>query len=500
MLRKKDSDTFKDYLQDNSGLHAGFAEEIVFPETELEAVAYFKEAAEKKTPVTISGAGTGIVGGRIPFGGTILSTDRLNKILDIRKNNDKPGGTAVIEPGVSIEQLCVCVAQCGLTYLPDPTEKNAFLGGTVATNASGAKGFKYGSTRKHILGLHVILPTGQLLDIRRGIYTIKDKLNIPVQSRAPISCSLPSYSLPQVKNAAGYHVFPGGDLIDLFIGCEGTLGFVSQMEVALAELPQENFTGLVFFESRIQALEFVFMLKKRSYLSRNQRKNNDIDAACIEYFDEYSLDILRQKYRQIHTQEKAAVYFSQDVFGDSSIKIMEKYAAFIDSTGIKDKQIWFSESPRDKELINAMRYDLPVLINEKVNRNGFSKISTDIALSDKHFPAMFDFYERRLKDSVIPYCVFGHIGENHLHVNLMPQSKIDFKEAKNLYLEFIQEAVHLGGTVSAEHGIGKLKREYLKIMLGVRGMREMAIVKKTIDPDLILNQETIFETKFLKQL
>ena len=151
-------------------------------------------------------------------------------------------------------------------------------------------------------------------------------------------------------------------------------------------------------------------------------------------------------------------------------------------------------------MINAMRYDLPVLINEKVKKNGFSKISTDIALSDRNFPAMFDLYDRRLKNSVIPYCIFGHIGENHLHVNLMPENKKDFQGAKNLYLEFINKAVRLGGTVSAEHGIGKLKREYLKIMLGIKGLREMAIIKKTIDPDLILNQETIFEGVFLKQL
>ena len=361
-------------------------------------------------------------------------------------------------------------------------------------------GFKYGSTRKHILGLHVILPNGQLLDIRRGMYPIKDKLYIPTQSKMPISCPIPSYPLPKVKNAAGYHIFSGGDLIDLFIGCEGTLGFVSQIEVSLAELPHEDFTGLVFFEKQAQALEFVLMLKKRSYLSRRQRKNNDIDASCIEYFDEYSLGLLRKKYRQIRAQEKAAVYFSQDIFGDSSMEIMEEYASFIDSAGIKDKQIWFSASPRDKELINAMRYDLPVLINERVKKNGFSKISTDIALSDKYFSSMFDFYESRLKDSVIPYCVFGHIGENHLHINLMPQSEKDFIGAKNLYLEFIQEAVRLGGTVSAEHGIGKLKREYLKIMFGERGLREMAVIKKTIDPDLILNQGTIFEEIFLKQL
>ncbi len=147
-----------------------------------------------------------------------------------------------------------------------------------------------------------------------------------------------------------------------------------------------------------------------------------------------------------------------------------------------------------------MRYDLPVFINERVKENGFSKINTDIAVSDRHFPGMFDFYERALENSSMQYCVFDHIGENHLYVNLMPKTKNDFQRAKNLYLEFVKEGLRLGGTVSAEHGIGKLKRKYLKIMLGVKGLREMAIIKKTIDPDLVLNQGTIFEDKFFKQL
>ena len=275
---------------------------------------------------------------------------------------------------------------------------------------------------------------------------------------------------------------------------------VSKIKVTLGELPQQDFTSVIFFKIQAQALEFVLKLKERTYQSRRQKKINDIDAACIEYFDEYALDILRGKYRQIAVGQKAAVYFSQDVFDEQGMNIMEEYAGFIDSLKIKDNQIWFSSSERNKELINAMRYDLPVLINERVKENGFSKISTDISVSDYNFPAMFEFYERRLRNTSIPFCVFGHIGENHLHVNLMPENERDFLKGKNLYLEFIQEAVRLGGTVSAEHGIGKLKREYLKIMLGVKGIHEMAVIKQTIDPDLILNQGTIFEESVFRPL
>lgn len=500
MLRKKDPDTFIDYLQDNSGLPLGSAEEIVFPESEKEAAAYLQEAASKKMPVTISGAGTGIVGGRIPFGGTILSTDRLDKVIDIQKFSKRPGGTACIEPGISLEQLCKEAYKYGLTYLPDPTEKNAFMGGTIATNASGAKGFKYGATRMHILGLHVILSSGQVLDIKRGNHYIKDRLYLPPESGIPLVCAIPNYSLPNIKNTAGYYIYQGSDLIDLFIGSEGTLGLVSEIKVALSEIPQQDFTGVVFFKGQAQALEFVFDLKKQTYISRSKKDDNGIDAVCIEYFDEYSLKILRRKYSKISSQAKAAVYFSQDIFSQKAMNIMEKYADLLENAGIRDDQVWFLQTSSDKEFVNEMRYDLPVLINERVKKNGFSKISTDIAVSDEHFPAMVAFYESILKNSKIPYCVFGHIGENHLHVNLMPESVKDFNGAKNIYLEFINKAINLGGTVSAEHGIGKLKREYIEIMLGHNGLKEMAVIKKTIDPGLILNKGTIFDEMFLKHL
>ncbi len=134
------------------------------------------------------------------------------------------------------------------------------LGGTVATNASGAKGFKYGSTRKHILGLYIILSTGQLLDIQRGNCFVKNRLYIPIKNK-PLFCALPGYRLPKVKNSVDYYIFSGSDLIDLFIGCEGILGMISKIKVILCELPEQEFNGVVFFKTKMQALEFVFNLK-----------------------------------------------------------------------------------------------------------------------------------------------------------------------------------------------------------------------------------------------
>ena len=483
-----------DYLDDNSGLAGSYAEEIVFPDTEQEAAAFLQESHRKKTPVTISGAGTGVVGGRIPFGGTILSTARLNRVIDINRNSDgSPGGKAAVEPGVSISRLAQEAAKFGLAYLPDPTEKNAFIGGTVATNASGAQGFKYGPTRRYVEGLHIILPSGNVLDIKRGQFIVGDRLSITVSNEEHIECPLPGYRLPAIKNSAGYFISPGTDLLDLFIGQEGTLGFISRIEISLAEAAPESFSGVVFFDHLPQALNFADMLKKRSHLSREQGRGDEIDAACIEYFDEYSLDILRQKYSRIPGGKKAAVYFDQNIPGELSLTLIGRYAEFIEKRGIKTEEVWFAESSHDKELLSAMRYDLPVMVNERVKHNGFSKISTDIATTDEKFPEMFAYYMQKLTEETIPYCIFGHIGENHLHVNLMPEDRNEFIRSKQIYELFITKAVSLKGTIAAEHGIGKLKREYLKAMLGMDSINEMLKIKKAIDPDYILGRGTIFE-------
>lgn len=498
MLRKRDFSAFTAYLEDSSGLSNGYAEEIVFPQTEMEAAEFLKEASDKNLKVTISGAGTGVVGGRIPYGGIILSTDRLNRILEIVRFKDQPGGLAIVEPGVRIEDLNREIKKLQLRYLPDPTEKNAFIGGTVSTNASGARGFKYGSTRNYVDSLRVILANGQILQIKREDFILADTLYINLPNREFIDCPLPDYSLLKIKNAAGYFIGKDTDLIDLFIGQEGTLGLISAVTVKLEELPAGNFSGLVFFSDQAKALAFVNAIKQCSYETRQVDKNDEIDAVCIEYFDKNSLALLSNEYSQLPKGKRAAVYFEQDIFSEYQLAVMEKYADIIEKMGVKPDEIWLAESTQNKDLLNDLRYNLPVLINEKVKHNGFSKISTDISVDDENFPAMFRYYQKKLKNTQIPYCLFGHMGENHLHLNLMPEKKDDFVQAKQMYLEFITEAVRLKGTISAEHGIGKLKSEYLKIMVGNDGLEQMAIVKRALDPSLILGIGNILDEKLLK--
>src|SRR5260221_7328429 len=166
MLTKTQPDEIQDYLSDASYLKGGSASRVVFPETVDDVVKILADATQAQMPVTISGAGTGTVAGRVPLGGIVIATDKLNHIR--RVSRDDGGGRASAESGVRLIDLQRAVEAEGLLYPPDPTERSCFIGGNIATNASGARTFKYGPTRKYVERLKIVLATGDVIDIRRG--------------------------------------------------------------------------------------------------------------------------------------------------------------------------------------------------------------------------------------------------------------------------------------------------------------------------------------------
>jgi D-lactate dehydrogenase (cytochrome) len=499
MLSKSPQSGAESYLHDSSNMAGGHAELVLFPETVQEVAVALARATSNQTPVTVAGAGTGLVGGRVPFGGLVLSTERLNRILQINRNEDGTGyGTA--EAGVVLSDYIRAAAQEGLLYPPDPTEWSCFLGGTVATNASGARTFKYGPTRDYVERLEVVLSTGDILDIGRGQFFAEANghFSLPLAGGHSIEGRLPGYQMPRTrKNASGYYVKPGMDLIDLFIGSEGTLGVITRVETRMLPLPENVFSGLVFFQTEDRLQGFVRAARKALEVTTQFDEQFKIAPRSIEFFDAESLSFLRQKYPMVPTGVAGGIYFEQELAADEDDTVMASWLSLMERFEALQDDSWFASSEIDRARLKEFRHALPVLVNEWLAHHGQRKISTDMALPDDQFAEMMGFYRENLKASGLKFVVFGHIGDNHLHVNILPRNDIEAAAARTLYERFIKRAVELGGTVSAEHGIGKLKRDYLRVLYGDTFLREMASLKRAFDPACILGRGNMFSEDLL---
>ncbi|HEV7395129.1 MAG TPA: FAD-binding oxidoreductase [Pyrinomonadaceae bacterium] len=498
MLIKSTADEIQSYLADASYLRGGNAASVVFPESANQVAELLARSNSERTPVTVSGAGTGTVGGRVPFGGVVLATDRLNRIKSITHSAE--GGYAIAEPGVTLRDLQTAVDREGLLYPPDPTERGCFLGGTIATNASGSRTFKYGPTRAYVKGLQIVLASGEILKLKRGeLIASNGEVRIPLSSGHIIEAQLPTYEMPHVrKHASGYFVKRGMDVLDLFIGSEGTLGVVTEIEVSLLPKPEGLLSGVVFFESDEALLAFVREARARSLASRqSDSPSAGIDARAIEYFDKGSLNFLRQKYDTIPAPAAAAIFFEQETTSATEDFLMGEWLFLIEKNQALTDQSWFATNEQDQAKLREFRHALPVLMNEWFARHNQRKVSTDMSVPDETFGEMLGFYKETLEGSDLVFTIFGHIGDNHVHVNILPRTDDEGNRAREIYLQFLKKVASVGGTLSAEHGIGKLKREYLPLFYSEEHLREMAALKRSFDPHGILGRGNIFSEDYL---
>ena len=468
------------YLTDASFIREGHAERVVFPENIEEVSEVLASANRDRIPVTVSGAGTGTVGGRVAFGGIVLATDKLNRIKSIV--HYEGGGSAVVEPAVILSDLQRAVDQAGLLYPPDPTERGCYVGGTVATNASGARTFKYGPTRNYISRLKVVLASGEVLDLRRGVVHADEHGTLRVGS---IELKLPTYRRPATrKNASGYFVAPGMDAIDLFIGSEGTLGVICEIEVRLIPKPRGLLSGVVFFADEADVLALVADARQHA------------DARALEFFDNESLNFLRAKYPTIPSNALGAIFFEQETNETNEESVLASWQALLDKHHAFPDS-WFATNEPDQAKLREFRHQLPVLMNEWFAHYKQRKVSTDMAVPDAAFPGLFRLYKDTLRASGLRYTIFGHIGDNHVHVNILPRDDEEGARARELYVQFLKYAASVGGTLSAEHGVGKLKRDYLRFFYSADQLREMAAIKKALDPNGILGRGNIFSEDLL---
>ena len=495
-----DVDTrFPDYLADESR-RSGHADSISFPESEDEIRDHLADCARQRLPVTVQGARTGITAGAVPEGGHILNLSRLNKVIELRRGTSP---SVTVEPGLSLAELREVIREetAGALFLPpDPTETSASAGGIVACNASGARSFRYGSARRYVTALRIILPDGSLLDLRRGDQIAHGRrFSLATATEKIIAAELPGYSNPPVKNAAGYYARDDMDLIDLFVGAEGTLGVVSRIEFRLLPAPPVQRALLVFLPDEQAAIDLVI-------------RSREGGAAAIEFFGGGCLKLVRQRQNygvllsaelaelgKIPEEAGAAIYLEFHAGASDELdRLLEKTAGDIEACGASADLAWLAGDEKQMERLKRFRHAVPesvnLLIGERKKRTpGLTKLGTDLAVPNSALEEMMTLYRTGLEESGLESVVFGHIGDNHLHVNILPNSLEEYQRGRLLYRDWARAAVRLGGTVSAEHGIGKLKRDFLMIMYGAQGIEEMKRVKRAFDPEGLLNRGNLFE-------
>ena len=478
----------KPYLKDASHFR-GEAQGLLLPASEEEIARIVGQAQQAGTPVTIAGAGTGLTGGRVPQGGLVLSTEKLNRILEFEWNVARSEGLVRVEPAVTLKELETALDPKGLFYPPDPGEKAAFLGGTIATNASGPRSLKYGPTRRYVRRLRVVLPTGDPLEIVRG--KIREQagfLEVPLPNGKSVPVPVPTYRSPRTKNSAGYFAEPGMDLVDLFVGSEGTLGVITEIELQVLKKPDAILSGILFFNSEQDCFTFATEAKHL------------LHPRALEFFDSHSLRLLSEKHSDIPEHAGAALLFEEECRKGEEEKLLQTWTRAAEQAKARSSDCWFSHHPGDHILFRKYRYDLPVMVNERVAAAGLRKLGTDFAVPEESGKALFEFYLTQLPVSGIQYAIWGHLGDHHLHVNLLPKSAAEFDFARELYGLLARKALELKGTISAEHGIGKVRIPYLEWMVGKKGLLEMARVKKALDPAGILNRGNLFPPELLQEV
>lgn len=481
------------YLADTSGLPGAHCAAVVCPERSEEIPEALARARAAGQGVTLSGAHTATTGAALPYGGIILSTQHLDAIHPVEPTGD--GGRVRVAAGV---RRCDVQAACdphGLLFPPDPGEDKATIGGNLSTHAAGKRGFYFGPLRHWVDGLTVYLASGERLDLRRGEHVADETatLHLMTTEGRALTVPLPTYPLPVVKHAAGYLGGAGLDAIDLFIGAEGTLGVIAAANLRLVPAPESTFYGLLFFPDEETTWHAVVSLRGRS-----RGDSRPIDrrwgTTILEYFDAAAVDILRPALGPLPDGAAALLVEQFTTRADSAERRTEWRAIAAASGALPGVTLW-AATAAEKQRLADLRYCIPTVMNATIQRTGLSKVSCDMAVPDARLLAYLGQARALLRAGGIRTVGFGHIGDNHIHYNQLPETAAEHARAKAIYDDLIDLALALGGTVSAEHGIGKLKRPYLERMVGADGIAQMRRTKQALDPDGLLCPGNLFESR-----
>ncbi|MCX7726609.1 MAG: FAD-binding oxidoreductase [Chitinispirillaceae bacterium] len=503
-------ENYAEILRDESQLQGGIPQIVCLPRSEAEVKESIDEAIKRGLKITLAGGRTGTTGGAVPYeeGGCLISFSEMNRIKSIEWDEEKKRAILRCDPGVTLKSVRDFLESpysfkevkgreklfpASFFYPPDPTELTAQLGGTVATNASGARSFKFGPTRLYIAYLRVILSSGEILYLKRASSEKKEwDRTFTTQEGTVIRIPNLPYESPTLKNSAGYYNKKEMEAIDLFIGSEGTLGAITEVGIYLIPVTS-FFSGLTFFNSTEEAFEFADFLRLEP------------SVAAIEFFDKNSLLFMKEHEDRIPGRKLIIPNYAGAAILWDYIESEEKpFTSIVDQWEEKLKDCNSSLEmtvsgfdKNEKEALATFRHALPEIVNSIIAQNKRSynpirKIGTDTAFDKDKFKEAYNKMINILDDSKLKYVVFGHLGDYHPHINIIPYSEAEFKRALDIYDELMSITISYNGTVSAEHGIGKIKKKYFHKMYGEKNIKAMKMVKEALDPLWIFNPGNLF--------
>lgn len=523
LIINSDEDKYSDYLMDASLLQ-GHAEELVFCHTADEVRQILDDCYTNKKPLTIQGAMTGICGGAVPNGGWILNVSEMNDITGLSYDETKDEFSIKVAPGLLLKDLNNILLSKKINtsnwsekdlqayelfksaktkyFPPDPTESLASIGGMVACDASGACSFKYGSTRRHIESLKVVTfinGASKEITLKRGCYTYKD-INKLFNHDNP----LPSWHIhnQHLKDVAGLYYEEGMDLVDLFIGVEGLFGVITEVELKLINAPEIKMGLMLFLDHTDKMIDFIDWLRGDKISDLDQL----IERPCaIEYFDKNTFDILndfRELKAEINQLPKLSELYQGGLYVEFHLEedslldeVMTQLMDHLKDFQINETQQWLALEPSDYEKLNNFRHSVPecvniLVANQKLSEPKIKKVGTDMAVPNRVLRDVLEMYRKDIKLNTI---IFGHIGDNHLHVNMIPKDLEEYHAALERVTSWAEQVVKWGGTVTAEHGIGKLKKELFKQMMTDQDLESMKTIKKIIEPSGLINQGNLLD-------
>ncbi len=418
---------------------------VARPANAEEISALLKICNREMIAVTPRGAGTGLSGGALPiFGGLVISTSRLNRIIEIDERNLQ----AKVEPGVINQVFQDAVIEKGLFYPPDPASRGScFLGGNLAESAGGPKAVKYGVTKDYVLNVQVVLPQGEIIWTGANV----------------------------LKNATGYN------LTQLMIGSEGTLGIITQIVFRLIPYPQHNLLMLVPFHSAEKACEAVSAVFRAGFT-----------PSALEFMERDAIDwVAKFVDVSIPVKDEISAHLLVEVDGNDPEALMsdcEKISELMYS--YECDEILFAESAQQKNDLWKMRR----AVGEAVKSHSVYK-EEDTVVPRAELPILL----KGVKDIGAKYgfrsVCYGHAGDGNLHVNIIKENMSDSDwntEVPKGIREIFQLCVDLGGTISGEHGIGLVQKGYMDIPFDEAQTRIQKGIKLLFDPNMILNPGKIF--------